>query len=217
MKKNIIITVIVIVVLGVLADGYYYYSQAQEQQKLADQKAKEEQIAEQEKQQADAEAAKLLKCFDTDNYSIVTRDHKDSVGQDVLVKAKGANGTQCVYNPDPSDFDLTNNDPQYYKAQVQNALVTDIGTGPSGRKFRLYDLKDKSLITEKDYYGDLTVASDTLTYFGLSKTKADKKNCKNYADLMKNFNNANLVVKKIVNLQTFLVKETKETNCVANQ
>lgn len=217
MQKNIIIITIVVILLLLTSGGYFIYTDMQEQQRMANEKVKQEQLAIEQKNLAEAEAAKLLKCVDGDDFSVVTRDHKDSVGQDILVKTKGATVNGCVFSPVEGDFDLTNADAQYYKAQVANSLLTDIGTGPSGRKFRLYDLKDKSMITEKDYFGELVVASGTLSYFGLPKTKADKNNCKDFAQFTKDGLTPNLVVKKTIDLLTYSAKEGKETKCVANQ
>jgi hypothetical protein len=96
-------------------------------------------------------------------------------------------------------------------------LVTDVGTGPSGRSIRLYDLTDKKLITEKKYFGELALDANILTYFGEAKQKADAKNCKEFKDLTKDGGSAVLTVEKKVDLKTFLVKEGKTTKCLAVQ
>ena len=193
------------------------YSIIVEEEKIAAEKAREVQLAQEQKIQAEEDERARTKCTDLEKFFVIARDRKDAVGQDIIVKDKGEVANACQYLVAEADFNIQNSDPEYFKTLEKNAMVTDVGTGPSGRSFRLYDMQEKKMLTEKKYFGELTVASGTLSYFGLSKVKADKKNCKDYDNLMKDFSNANLVVKKIIDLETFLVKETKESNCVAEQ
>jgi hypothetical protein len=145
------------------------------------------------------------KCSDAEKYFVVALDRDGVPGQDIVLKTKVEGSTpECKYVVAEGDFELKNEDPQYFKALGSNALVTDVGTGPSGRSLRIYDLGDKSLVTEKKYFGEFSVADDKLTYFGQAKKAA--KDCKDVS-----------TVEKVVDLKTFLVKETKNTKCVAEQ
>jgi hypothetical protein len=203
---KIILSVLVVVLLG--AGGYYGYTvmQAREEvRKVAEAKAQAEKIAIAQQQAAEQSLAARTKCTATDNYSVTTLDHDGAVGQDILVKAK-ADTSDCKYDAAGAVFEIKNSDPEYFKAQVENSLLTDVGTGPSGRSFRLYDLKDKNMVVEKKYFGELIIASSTLTYFGEPKAKVTLKGCKDV-----------VAVKKTIDLATYSAKETKETKCVATQ
>jgi uncharacterized protein YpmB len=209
MKNNnvilIVATVVILIILG--GAGYYGYTVIQEREQakqMAEEKAKAEaEAAAQQKAEEDALLART-KCVNTDKYSIVTLDHADSaVGQDIVVKPT-TDSQDCKYVVNDGDFEIKSADPEYYKFQAANALVTDIGTGPTGRSIRLYDLGEKKLITEKKYFGELTLASSTLKYMGEAKTKI--KSCK-----------GDTVVEKDVDLTTFMVKEGKTSKCVEAQ
>ena len=155
-----------------------------------------------------AEQAKL-KCVEAGNYYVITKDHDGNVGEDILVKTKQDGVTNdCKYVATDSDFEIKGSDAVYFKDIKANAMVVDIGTGPSGRSFKIYDLKDKNVVTEKAYFEDFTITDNVLTYFGLSKNKADAKKCKG---------EETYVVKKTIDLKTYSAKESKETKCVATQ
>ncbi len=216
MKRNIIIIISLLVVLLIGGIVYSDYTNMVEQQKIAEEKAKQERMVLEKQQAEEAAIAAKTKCTDSDKYSIVTVDRSEVVGQDILVKNK-VEGEPCKYDNANSVFEIKNADPEYYKFQAANALVTDLGTGPSGRSIRLYDLTEKKLITEKKYFGELTLKASTLTYFGEAKQKADVKNCKDFKTLTKDGLSAVLTVEKNVDLSTFLVKEGKTTKCVAAQ
>jgi hypothetical protein len=216
MKRNIstITTLLVLLLIG--GTGYTYYSDMVAQEELAQEKAKQEQMLQAKKQAEEAALSTRTKCVEGDSFSITTLDREGSVGQDIVVKEKGTNAT-CKYDSVGAVFEIKNTDPEYYKYQAANALVTDLGTGPSGRSIRLYDLTEKKLITEKKYFDELSLASTTLTYFGEAKQKADAKNCKDFKTLTKDGMTAVLTVEKMVDLKTFLVKEGKTTKCIAVQ
>lgn len=215
---NIKIISAIIAIIIVVGGGYFFYSDWQTQQLLqqqAEAKAKAEADALAQKQAEEAAIAARTKCTDTDSYTVVTLD-RSNLGQDILVKAKAEN-QECTYDSAQGMFEVKNSDPEYFKYQAANALVTDVGTGPSGRAIRLYDLTDKKLITEKKYFGELSLSSTTLTYMGEAKQKADAKNCKDYKTLTKDGLSAVLTVEKNIDLKTFLVKEGKTTKCIAVQ
>jgi hypothetical protein len=207
----------VVVALLVLGGGVYVYMDMVEQEKIAEEKKAAEQRAAQEKAAAEQALAARTKCGIFGNYFAVTFDHESAVGQDILVRDTAGAEAACTFAVAEGDFSLVNSDPQYLKGVAGKAVVVDVGTGPSGRSLRIYDLTDKSLVTEKQYFGEMKIASTTLTYLGLAKEKASKKNCKEYDELTKDGGTANLVVEKNVNLETYSVKEGKTTKCVGGQ
>lgn len=217
--KNIKIIIFAVAALLLVGGGYFAIITIQEQEKaaqVAEAKVREEKAALEQKQAVEAALAARTKCTEVGDYFVITLDHENLVGQDILVKNKVENKV-CKYEVIEGDFEAKSSDPEYFKAIEVNSLVTDLGTGPSGRSFRLYDLTDKKLVTEKQYFGDVNIANSTLTYFGLAKQKADKKNCKEYEQFVKDGLTPNLVVEKKVDLKTLLVKEGKTTKCVASQ
>jgi hypothetical protein len=206
--------ILAVVALAMLGGGVYIYSDYLEQKNIAEARQAAENAEKERKAAEELAFQSRTKCTTSGDYSIITFDRDGQVGQDILVKAKGA---ECKYVASEGDFELKNQDPEYFKALEAKALVTDVGTGPSGRSLRLYDLGDKSLITEKKYFGDMVIKDGTLTYFGESKTKADKKNCSDFAKITEEGFTPVFTVEKIVDLKTFLVKETKNTKCVSVQ
>jgi hypothetical protein len=216
MNIKTIITVVIAVAILVL--GTFVYMDVVEQERLAEEKKVAEQRARDEEAARQQAIAAKTKCAKYADFFAITFDRDGGVGQDILVKNnKDGVDIVCDYSAADGDFELKNSDPQYLKGVAGKAVVTDVGTGPSGRSLRIYDLTDKSLVTEKKYFGEMTIASSTLTYFGLAKEKASKKNCKEYDELTKDGGTANLVVEKNVNLETYSVKEGKTTKCVGGQ
>lgn len=215
--NSIKLIVSIVVALLVIGGGAYVYMDMVEQEKIAEEKKVAEQKVREEKAAAEQALAARTKCGIFGNYFAVTFDHEDAVGQDILVRDTAGAEAACQFAPAEGDFSLVNSDAQYLKGIAGKAVVTDVGTGPSGRSLRIYDMADKSLVTEKKYFGEMTIASSTLTYFGLAKEKASKKNCKEYDELTKDGGTANLVVEKNVNLETYSVKEGKTTKCVGEQ
>ena len=201
--KLIISIVVAVLVIG---GGAYVYMDMVEQEKIAEEKKVAEQRAAQEKAEAEQALAARIKCGIFGNYFAVTFDHEGAVGQDILVRDTAGAEAACQFAPAEGDFSLVNSDAQYLKGIAGKAVVTDVGTGPSGRLVRIYDLTDKSLVTEKKYFGEMAIASSTLTYFGLAKSSP--KGCKE---------GEVLVVEKNVNLETYSVKEGKTTKCVGEQ
>ncbi len=215
--KNIITILVAVFVLVIVGGGIYMYMDMAEQEKIALEKKQAEERSIAEKLEAEQALAARTKCGIFGNYFAITFDHEDTVGQDILVRDTAGAEVACTFAVAEGDFSLINSDAQYLKGIVGKAVVTDVGTGPSGRSLRIYDMTDKSLVTEKKYFGEMTIASSTLTYFGLAKEKASKKNCKEYDELTKDGGTANLVVEKNVNLETYSVKEGKTTKCVGEQ
>lgn len=213
--KLISLSILAIVLLGGGYFGYTYYDEQMQikAQKEAAEKAQAQALA--QRQAEEAAMAQRTKCAEAGDYFVVTLDHNDAPGQDILVKQK-ADGQACKYEVGGDDFEVKSSDPEYFKAIAGTSMITDLGTGPN-RSFRLYDLKDKKLITEKQYFGDLSIKDTTLTYTGLSKQKADAKTCKEFKQITKDGLTPNLVVEKVIDLKTLLVKEGKTTKCVSSQ
>jgi hypothetical protein len=215
-------TIISIIALVIVAGGAFLGYSAMKANEMARQeteakaKAEADAIAQQQK-----EAESLIartKCTTVGKNFVVTLDRENSVGQDILIKTVGEDDVpMCKYEKAEADFEIKNTDPEYFKALDGKALVTDLGTSPTGRSVRLYDMTDKKLITEKQYFEDLKIASSTLVYLGLAKAKADVKNCKDFKKITDDGFTPTLVVEKTVNLETFLVKEGKTTKCIASQ
>lgn len=220
MNKNILLAAIGVVVLVIIGGGgffgYTMWEDSQKAKAAAEAKAKAD-ADEFAAQQAEAQAlAARTKCNDDSSYHVMTLDHDGAPGQDIAVKQK-ADGQACAYDETEAVFTVKNSDPEYFKAIGGNAMITDVGTGPSGRSFRLYDLGDKKMIVEKKYFGDLSVGSTTLTYQGESKTKATASNCSEYKQFTKDGLTPVLTVEKTIDLKSYSVKEGKTTKCVAAQ
>lgn len=196
----------IVVALAVVGGGAYVYMDMAEQERIAEEKRVAEQKLRDQQIAAQQALAARTKCGIFGNYFAVTLDHEGAVGQDILVRDTKGTEAACTFSVAEGDFSLVNSDAQYLKGIAGKAVVTDVGTGPSGRSLRIYDMTDKSLVTEKKYFGEMTIASTTLTYFGLAKSSP--KGCKE-AEV--------LVVEKNVNLETYSVKEGKTTKCVGEQ
>ena len=87
--KNIKLILSIIVLVLLAGGGYFAYTLVQQNQQIkeqADLAAKAQQQAMEEKQAVDAALAARTKCVPGENFTIVTLDHDNSVGQNILVK-----------------------------------------------------------------------------------------------------------------------------------
>ncbi len=216
--KILKILIPVVVVGGLAVGGYLYYQADQEQKAAAEMKAKE-QLAMEQKIQAEAEAEqKRLTCTDSTDYYVISRDRDGGVGEDILVKTKIEGFVaNCKYEVADGDFEVKNSDPEYFKTIQGNLVITDIGTGPSGRGFRVYDITKKEKAFGQNYFGEINIGSSTVSYLAKSNIKADAKNCKDYKTFMKDFGNAVIVTGLTLDLETLKTKDDKKTSCLAVQ
>ena len=74
-------------------------------------------------------------CNDSADYFIITKEIPGWVGSDILVKYKASAGQSfdCAYIAEDGDFEIKNEDAEYFLGVKGDHLLIDSGTSPSPR------------------------------------------------------------------------------------
>lgn len=99
------------------------------------------------------------------------------VGTHFLVKYKSAErpAPPCAYRVQTGDFEIRNEDAEYFLALQGELLMLDSGTGPDPRGLIIWDLRKRTKVYSGSY-ADATVASGSMTFW-LETAVATDENC----------------------------------------
>lgn len=100
-----------------------------------------------------------------DSYTTKTTPHKEAPGEDIF-----------VYNNWEEIFSITSLDrPTYLHKLIENILFVDEWTSAGNRTIIVYNLKDKGIVLETQYYWELEIneESQTLIYPSMNYEKPE--------------------------------------------
>lgn len=172
-------------------------------------------------------------CHISSDYVVVSKQIPDSVGSDILVKYRNANSGvpgdmsgslnvgACDYAARSGDFEIKNQNVEYFDKLVGRYLVLDSGTGPDIRGIIVYDLNKKSKVYEGlKAGGKVAVSGATLTYWEPQQQVAvTAANCPKLGEYEKLGMGAGIQAKVTLTLgdDSMVQKEAGETECVMRQ
>ena len=149
--------------------------------------------------------SKDVTCNDNINYFVVSRDMKDSVGTDILVKYKTDKDQHfnCNYVVEKNDFEIKN-----------NFLITDNGTGPDPRVLVIYNLNSRKEVFTDEYFSqDLIIQDNAITYWSPTSQKATSNNCPKLDEYLSDGLGTEIDSYIALDLATLLKKELGEYRC----
>lgn len=163
--------------------------------------------------------ADLEKCYENNNYFVIEQGATDSVGGNLLVKYKSADNQKfdCKYVVEQNDFEIKNEDADYYLGLENKFLLIDRGTGPHPRAFIIYDLEKRQKVYNASYSVPVNLENNYFDYWKGVSTKVTKENCpeKDY------YENAGLgtAIEEHVRLQLINMEEINlnESRCSGRQ
>lgn len=179
----------------------------------------QETVAMTDAQKAPLTEAGELKCYDYPRYYIITRP-TDAVGTDILVKYKSNNQTfSCQYTLRTGDYEIKNQDAEYFMGVSNNLVFIDSGTGTDGRQLFIYDLNQRKKVFSSDYYEPIKLEGkdkNTLTFWK-EVAQANRQNCPKYDEYKNLVGGAAIEALFKVNLRTFELVKTEQMRCNARQ
>lgn len=159
-----------------------------------------------------ATAAEKTVCHESPRYLII-EGSTGEVGTHFLVKYKSEKGQApvCDYVPEADDFEIRNEDAEYFLGLQQDLLILDSGTGPDPRGLVIWDLKKR----EKVYTGNYSEAKIEWGYmeFWVRTSDATDENCPQAKEWSDSGLEAQIETKVSLNLSNFKITKSLETRC----
>jgi hypothetical protein len=119
------------------------------------------------------------KCHYSPLYIVVERE-TGGVGTDFIIKKNGSKrGASCDLVIGGSDFELSNEDAEYFMAIHGHLLILDSGTGPDPRRFIVWDLRSQKKVFSGAYSGPYIVENGVIKYW-LETDEATEHNCPSF-------------------------------------
>ena len=158
-------------------------------------------------------------CHETQKYFAVEKSLADSVGSTILVKYKTAVDQHfaCSYAVGENDFEINNEDADYFLAFTDNFLIIDRGTAPDPRGLIVYDLRSRTQVYIDRYSKPWSIAGDTITYWNPVDTKVTSQNCPKLAEYTSQGLGAIIESRVTLDLSTLAKKASGEYRCSVTQ
>ena len=158
-------------------------------------------------------------CVGNDKYFVISADHTDDVGTDILVKYKSSSSQNisCEYLKKDKDFEIKDEGAVYIMALENNFLILDEGTGPFPRGLIIYDLSSRKKVLENSYLEPVNIKNNIINYWTETTINANEENCSTYKVNKANFLGSAIETRVSLDLSTLVKKELGEYRCSATQ
>jgi hypothetical protein len=166
-----------------------------------------------------AQQAGGVSCIDYDKYFVVTRELRNEVGSDTLVKFKSAPAERvpCEYSVLSRDLEIKNEFAENFMGLHGDLLFLDSSTGPGTSGMTIYSLLTRKKVFETSYLGPIRFSGDNLTLWQVEKEYVTKADCPDAEKIAQQGMDPTVERKRILNLQTFVFSDTTETRCGTEQ
>lgn len=156
-----------------------------------------------------------VECYEYGKYFVVRRSFFGSSGNDILVKKKEdyENSIECSYVVGRNDFEVKNEDADYFFGIYQDLMFVDSGTCPCPRGLSIYSLTERKMVYESTYMTPIAITPDSKLSFWMETAEvATPENCPNYDNILQG--HAGIDKRVTLDLKTFELAESDETRCV---
>lgn len=166
-----------------------------------------------------AQQAGEVSCIDYEKYFVVTRELRNEVGSDTLVKFKSAPDERvaCEYLVQSQDLEIKNEFAESFMGLHGDLLFLDSSTGPGTSGMTIYSLLTRKKVFETSYLGPISLSGDNLTLWQVEKEYVTNAECPDAEKIAKQGLNPTVQRKRILNLQTFTFSDTTDTRCGTEQ
>ena len=166
-----------------------------------------------------AQQAGGVSCVDYENYFVVTRELRNEVGSDTLVKFKSAPDERvaCEYSVRSQDLEIKNEFAENFMGLHGDLLFLDSSTGPGTSGMTIYSLLTRKKAFETSYLGPINLSGDNLTLWQVEKEYVTKAECPDAEKITQQGLDPTLERKRILNLRTFTFSDTADTRCGTEQ
>jgi hypothetical protein len=116
-------------------------------------------------------------CHDGDRYRVIAKP-ADSAGQHFIARKKipGDDTKPCLYSTEPGDFEIQNENAEYFLALEGSLLILDSGTAPEPRGLVLWDVEKRIKVYSGTYSGPYRIERSGM-HFWLQSGEATDANC----------------------------------------
>jgi hypothetical protein len=160
----------------------------------------------------------ILRCHSSSKYFVIEKETKNRIGTDFLIKPK-SNKTQsfpCKYLVAKNDFEIKNEDAEYFIDLVEDKLILDSGTSPDLRNLVIWDLSRQRKAYIGSYSQPVTIGSNTIEFWG-ERRRAVAKECPQGLHSKKLGLRTAIETRVILNSSNFNAEKTTKTRCVLIQ
>ena len=166
-----------------------------------------------------AQQAGGVSCIDYEKYFVVTREIRNEVGSDTLVKFKSAPDERvaCEYVVRGQDLEIKNEFAESFMGLHGDLLFLDSSTGPGTSGMTIYSLLTRKKAFETSYLGPINLSGDNLTLWQVEKEYVTNAECPDAEKITQQGLDPTVERKRILNLQTFTFYDTQDTRCGTEQ
>jgi hypothetical protein len=159
-----------------------------------------------------------LRCYESSSYFVVAKENQGSAGTDFLIKEKSrkSQAFPCEYLVIRNDFEIKNQNAEYFLKLAGNRLVLDSGTGPDLRDLIVWDLSKQKKVYTGQYSGPLIMSPRRIGFWG-ERRSATKKECSSEQDQQKDGLRIAVETKVLLSLSNLSAKVTNKTRCISIQ
>jgi hypothetical protein len=167
-----------------------------------------------------ATAEEKATCHESSRYLIV-EGSTGQVGTNFLVKYKRQKGKPpvCKYVVNPGDFEIRNEEAEYFLGLQGNLLILDSGTGPDHRGLIIWDLSTKKKVYTGKYSSEEDEPKIKPGYmeFWLETGRATDENCPKAKEWRANGLGAAIETWVRLDLSDFTLTKSSKTRCSPRQ
>lgn len=160
-----------------------------------------------------------LECHQSAQFLVVAAATGE-IGSNFLVKPKVANDSapNCDYLAQPQDFEIRNENAEYFLALQHQLLLLDSGTGAEQRELIIWDLSQRKIVFRGDYAEPLQLTADSAVYWQEQRdTEASADNCPQWQQLQAEGMAAAIEQQVALDLASFNLRKLNPSRCEPRQ
>jgi hypothetical protein len=156
-------------------------------------------------------------CHNSQKYLIIEQSTGE-VGTNFLVKFKLDSNQllQCKYIVEKGDFEIKNEEAEYFLALQGDLLILDSGTGPDPRGLIIWNLHERKKVYSGDYSEPIEIKSGYLEFW-METEKATNENCPELKKWESDGLGAAIEGKVRLNLFDFSIVKSSQIRCNSRQ
>lgn len=156
-------------------------------------------------------------CHDGNGYRVVAK-RVEPLGSDFLIRKTDydAGTLPCVYEVKPGDFEIRNEQAEYFLALLDSHLILDSGTAPEPRGLIVWDLDTRRKVYSGSYSPPYSIDRDGIRFWVGSGAASDA-NCPQAAGWREQGLGAALEAEVRLDFSDYQVVRGTGTRCSARQ
>lgn len=155
-------------------------------------------------------------CHDTSDYRVIEAP-TENVGTHFLIKYKTVTSPdpECRYVVADGDFELRNEDAEYFLGLTGDLLILDSGTGPEPRGLIIWNLHTRTKVYS-GRYADASLEASAMTFW-IESGAATDANCPEAAEWRTSGLGAVIETRVRLDFGDFKLTRSSATRCQARQ